>query len=78
MMSMLTTTFGLFPLVVSSGAGSELYRGIGSIVLGGLVTSTIFTLILVPALFSFFMDVKKAGLRMMMSKPIVATSMKEV
>ena len=78
MMSMLTTTFGLFPLVVSSGAGSELYRGIGSIVLGGLVTSTIFTLILVPALFSFFMDVKKVGLRMMMSKPIVATSMREV
>lgn len=78
MMSMLTTTFGLFPLVVSWGAGSELYRGIGSIVLGGLVTSTIFTLILVPALFSFFMDVKKSGLRMMMSKPIVATSMKEV
>ena len=78
MMSMLTTTFGLFPLVVSSGAGSELYRGIGSIVLGGLVTSTIFTLILVPALFSFFMDLKKVGLRMMMSKPIVATSMREV
>jgi HAE1 family hydrophobic/amphiphilic exporter-1 len=78
MMSMLTTTFGLFPLVVSSGAGSELYRGIGSIVLGGLVTSTIFTLILVPALFSFFMDVKKVGLRMMMSKPVVATSMREV
>ena len=78
MMSMLTTTFGLFPLVVSSGAGSELYRGIGSIVLGGLVTSTIFTLILVPALFSFFMDVKKVGLRMMTSKPIAATSMREV
>ncbi len=78
MMSMLTTTFGLFPLVVSSGAGSELYRGIGSIVLGGLVMSTIFTLILVPALFSFLMDVKKAGVRMMMSKPIVAESMREV
>jgi HAE1 family hydrophobic/amphiphilic exporter-1 len=78
MMSMLTTTFGLFPLVVSSGAGSELYRGIGSIVLGGLVTSTIFTLILVPALFSFFMDVKKAGMRVMMSKPAVSSSMREV
>ena len=78
MMSMFTTTFGLLPLVVSSGAGSELYRGIGSIVLGGLVTSTIFTLILVPALFSFFMDVKKVGLRMMKSKAIVATSMREV
>jgi HAE1 family hydrophobic/amphiphilic exporter-1 len=68
MMSMLTTTFGLFPLVVSSGAGSELYRGIGSIVLGGLVTSTIFTLILVPALFSLFMDLKTAGRRLMVSK----------
>ncbi len=78
MMSMLTTTFGLFPLVVSSGAGSELYRGIGSIVLGGLVTSTIFTLVLVPALFSFFMDVKKACMRVMMSKPAVSSSMREV
>jgi hydrophobic/amphiphilic exporter-1 (mainly G- bacteria), HAE1 family len=78
MMSMLTTTFGLFPLVVASGAGSELYRGIGSIVLGGLVTSTIFTLILVPALFSFFMDLKKVGMRVMMPKATVPPSMKEV
>jgi HAE1 family hydrophobic/amphiphilic exporter-1 len=78
MMSMLTTTFGLFPLVVSSGAGSELYRGIGSIVLGGLVTSTIFTLILVPALFSFFMDLKKVGMRVMMPKAAVSPSMREV
>ena len=78
MMSMLTTTFGLFPLVVSSGAGSELYRGIGSIVLGGLVTSTIFTLILVPALFSFFMDLKNVGMRVMMPKAAVSPSMKEV
>ncbi len=78
MMSMLTTTFGLFPLVVSSGAGSELYRGIGSIVLGGLVTSTIFTLILVPALFSFFMDVKKLGVNFMVSKPPVSAGMREI
>jgi len=78
MMSMLTTTFGLLPLVVSSGAGSELYRGIGSIVLGGLVTSTIFTLILVPALFSFFMDLKKAGMRVVMSNPSIPSSMREV
>ena len=78
MMSMLTTTFGLFPLVVSSGAGSELYRGIGSIVLGGLVTSTIFTLILVPALFSFFMDMKKSGRRLLMPKHVVPADMREV
>lgn len=58
MMSMLTTTFGLLPLVLSSGAGSELYRGIGSVVLGGLVLSTAFTLLVVPALFSLVMDFK--------------------
>jgi len=58
MMSMLTTTFGLLPLVLSSGAGSELYRGIGSVVLGGLVLSTVFTLLVVPSLFSLLMDWK--------------------
>ncbi len=58
MMSMLTTTFGLLPLVLASGAGSELYRGIGSVVLGGLILSTVFTILLVPALFSLVMDWK--------------------
>ncbi len=58
MMSMLTTTFGLLPLVLSSGAGSELYRGIGSVVLGGLMMSTVFTLLVVPALFSLVMEWK--------------------
>ena len=59
MMSVLTTTFGLLPLVLSSGAGSELYRGIGSVVLGGLVMSTLFTLLVVPALFSIVIDLRR-------------------
>lgn len=58
MMSTLTTTFGLLPLVLASGAGSELYRGIGSVVLGGLILSTVFTILVVPALFSLVMDWK--------------------
>ena len=58
MMSMLTTTFALLPLVLASGAGSELYRGIGSVVLGGLILSTVFTILVVPALFSLVMDWK--------------------
>ncbi len=58
MMSMLTTTFALLPLVLASGAGSELYRGIGSVVLGGLMLSTAFTILVVPALFSLVMDWK--------------------
>jgi hydrophobic/amphiphilic exporter-1 (mainly G- bacteria), HAE1 family len=56
MMTTLTTLFGLLPLVASSGAGSELYRGIGSVVLGGLLVSTLFTLIVIPALFTLVME----------------------
>jgi HAE1 family hydrophobic/amphiphilic exporter-1 len=34
------------------GAGSELYRGLGAVVVGGLTVSTVFTLFLVPAVLS--------------------------
>ncbi len=53
-----TTVLGLLPLVVFPGAGSELYRGIGSVVLGGLLLSSVFTLFLVPAVFVLMMDLK--------------------
>ncbi len=51
-MSTTTTLLGMFPLVLFPGAGSELYRGLGSVVLGGLLLSTVFTLVLVPMLFT--------------------------
>jgi HAE1 family hydrophobic/amphiphilic exporter-1 len=57
-MTTATTVFGLSPLVFFPGAGSELYRGLGAVVLGGLVVSTIFTLLLVPTLFSLMMDLR--------------------
>jgi HAE1 family hydrophobic/amphiphilic exporter-1 len=57
-MTTATTVFGLAPLVFFPGAGSELYRGLGSVVLGGLIVSTIFTLFLVPTLFSLVLDLK--------------------
>ena len=43
-MSTLTSVFGMLPLVVTPGAGSELYRGLGSVVLGGLALSAVLTL----------------------------------
>jgi HAE1 family hydrophobic/amphiphilic exporter-1 len=55
-MTMMTTVLGMLPLVLSSGSGSELYRGLGSAVLGGLATSTVFTLILIPVIFSLWVD----------------------
>ena len=58
-MTTITTVLGLLPLVLFPGAGSELYRGLGSVVLGGLLVSTVFTLLLVPTLFSLMMDAKE-------------------
>jgi HAE1 family hydrophobic/amphiphilic exporter-1 len=62
-MTTTTTVLGLSPLVFFPGAGSELYRGLGAVVLGGLLMSTIFTLFLVPTVFSLTMDAKAAVAR---------------
>ena len=59
-MTTTTTVLGLLPLVVFPGAGSELYRGLGSVVLGGLLVSTAFTLFLVPAVFTLMLDAREA------------------
>ena len=62
LMSALTSVGGMIPLVVLPGSGSELYRGLGAVVVGGLLVSTIFTLVLTPCLLSIifaFVDPKK-------------------
>ena len=52
LMSALTSLAGLLPLVLMPGSGSELYRGVGAVVLGGLALATFLTLFVVPALFT--------------------------
>ncbi|WP_295310936.1 efflux RND transporter permease subunit, partial [Roseobacter sp.] len=49
-MSTLTSVFGMLPLVVFPGEGSELYRGLGAVVVGGLSMSAFLTLLTVPPL----------------------------
>ncbi|MEM7613978.1 MAG: efflux RND transporter permease subunit, partial [Pseudomonadota bacterium] len=49
-MSTLTSVFGMLPLVVFPGPGSELYRGLGAVVVGGLSMSAFLTLLTVPPL----------------------------
>ncbi len=51
-MSTLTTVFGMTPLVVLPGAGAELYRGLGAVVIGGLALSALLTLLIIPPLLS--------------------------
>jgi len=52
-MSTLTSILGMLPLVFRPGPGSELYQGLGAVIIGGLAVSTVFTLILTPVLFTF-------------------------
>lgn len=49
-MSTLTSLFGMLPLLILPGAGSEIYRGMAAAIVGGMLVSTIFTLILLPCL----------------------------
>jgi HAE1 family hydrophobic/amphiphilic exporter-1 len=59
LMSTLTSVGGMLPLVLMPGSGSELYRGLGAVVVGGLVVSTVFTILLVPVLLSMLFDLRR-------------------
>jgi multidrug efflux pump subunit AcrB len=50
LMSTMTSIFGMLPLMLMPGSGTELYRGLASVIVGGMLVSTLFTLILLPSL----------------------------
>ncbi len=54
MMTALTTGLGLIPLLLASGTGSEIQRPLAAVVIGGLVTSTVLTLLVLPGLYRWF------------------------
>ena len=56
MMTVISSVFGMIPLAFGEGAGTELYRGMGTALIGGLSISTLFTLFLVPVLISLLND----------------------
>ena len=58
MISSITTIFGLSPLVFNPGAGTELYRGLGAIVMFGLLFSTLITLTFMPTLLSLTLQIR--------------------
>ena len=53
-MTAATTALGLIPLLVANGTGSEVQRLLATVVVGGLVTSTVLTLLVLPALYRWF------------------------
>jgi cobalt-zinc-cadmium resistance protein CzcA len=53
------TAFGLLPMLFATGAGSEIQRPLAIVVIGGLVSSTFLTLILLPILYEMFGEAKQ-------------------
>ncbi|MEM6856212.1 MAG: efflux RND transporter permease subunit, partial [Planctomycetota bacterium] len=58
-MTTTTSVCGMLPLVLMGGSGSELYKGLGSVVVGGLLVATVFTLVVVPLLFSLVVSARQ-------------------
>ncbi len=54
LMTATTTGLGLMPLLFASGIGSEVQRPLAAVVIGGLVTSTVLTLLVLPAVYKWF------------------------
>jgi multidrug efflux pump subunit AcrB len=59
-MSTLTSLFGMLPLLVVPGAGSEIYRGMAAAIVGGMAVSTLFTLLLLPSLLQLTAGIREA------------------
>ena len=52
MMTVAGSIVGLFPVMLSSGTGSELMRRIAAPMVGGMVSATVLTLIVIPAIYA--------------------------
>ncbi|MEC7655485.1 MAG: efflux RND transporter permease subunit, partial [Pseudomonadota bacterium] len=68
MMTMLSTVLGALPLILSVGAGAEARGAIGWVVFGGLGIATVFTLLLIPVIYSLLAPLARprahAGIRL--------------
>ena len=53
LMTTITTALGLLPLVITTGTGSEVQRPLAIVVIGGLISSTLLTLIVIPTLYEW-------------------------
>lgn len=54
LMTALVAIFGFLPMMLSSGVGAEVQRPLATVVIGGIISSTILTLLVLPTLFSIF------------------------
>jgi cobalt-zinc-cadmium resistance protein CzcA len=69
LMTALTTGLGLLPRAISTSTGAEVQRPVATVVIGGLVTSTLLTLIVVPAIYRFFEPKSLVGKQQQIAGP---------
>jgi cobalt-zinc-cadmium resistance protein CzcA len=53
-MTALVASLGFVPMALASGAGAEVQRPLATVVLGGIISSTVLTLLVLPALYVLF------------------------
>lgn len=61
LMTAVTTALGLVPLLLATGPGSDVQRPLAVVVVGGLVTSTVITLVLLPALYAWMEGARRSS-----------------
>jgi cobalt-zinc-cadmium resistance protein CzcA len=54
LMTALVAALGFVPMMLATGTGAEVQRPLATVVVGGLLTSTLLTLLMLPALYPFF------------------------
>ena len=58
-MTALVAALGFIPMAIASGAGAEVQKPLATVVIGGLITSTILTLLVLPTLYAWMLGTKE-------------------
>ena len=61
LMTALTSALGLIPMLLSDGLGAEIQKPLAAVIVGGLISSTLLTLVVIPSLYSSFIKPKAAA-----------------
>jgi cobalt-zinc-cadmium resistance protein CzcA len=69
-MTALVATLGFLPMALSTTAGAEVQRPLATVVIGGLVTATLLTLVVLPALYPYLAHLRLPGRRRHAAKPV--------
>jgi cobalt-zinc-cadmium resistance protein CzcA len=56
LMTAMVAAFGFVPMALATGSGAEVQRPLATVVIGGLVTATLLTLLVLPTIYAWFAD----------------------